>query len=70
MRPALNPQEFLMKMYNDSRVQIEEFQDKLEDTIPHFEIGISEDDFAFMKDVLNAHCKNVLDLYSGTIIGK
>ncbi len=43
MQPVLSLDEFLDKMYRDSRLQLEEFQDILEDTVPLMEVGVTDE---------------------------
>ena len=60
MQPVLTLDEFLDKMYRDSRVQLEEYQDRLEDSVPHMEIDVTEEEFEKMKKIVDYHCKNVI----------
>ena len=59
MQPVLTLDEFLEKMYRDSRLQLEEYQDILEDTVPHMEVGVKDEEFKKMEGIVEYHCKNV-----------
>ena len=60
MQPVLSLEEFLNKMYRDSRIQLEEFQDILEDSVPQMEVGVSDEDFTRLEKIVRYHCKNVI----------
>ena len=60
MQPVLSLEEFLNKMYRDSRIQLEPFQDILEDTVQQCEVGVTDEDFNQMEKVITFHCKNVI----------
>ena len=58
MQPVLNLDQFLDKMYRDSRIQLEEYQDKLEDSCPMMEVDVTEEEFKKCSSVIDYHCKN------------